>query len=234
MDSEAFNLRGQKPTNVNMVKKITDVKQITKGNNNNDLLLGPGGGSSGFGWNKSAQPKQSNLADSASSASTLISSASFSVNTSSSGLNYSKQGGDDCDRRTNLTTGGSLSSSSSIGSANQSGPLALNKLNKQHSSDMTSRLSMDSNKSLRDNRQVQSVKKMDSSGGSNLVRSETSSQTSSRETSVSRPSLDSRDNSRTRISDMNSKLFHLLLNLFKLVYYTCFISRRRKVSQIYI
>ena len=121
-------------------------------------------------------------------------------------IELAKYEGDDCDRRTNLTTGGSLSSSSS-GSANQSGSLALNKLNKQHSSEMTSRLSMDSNKSLRDNRQVQSVKKMDSSGGSNLVRSETSSQTSSRETSVSRPSLDSRDNSRTRISDMNSKLF---------------------------
>ena len=200
MDSEAYNMRGQKPTQINMVKKITDVKQITKGNN--DLMLGPGGGSSGFGWNKTAAPKQSTdsatVSTGSSSSSTLTSSASFSVNTSSSTLNYSKPGGDDCDRRTNLTTGGSLSSSGT----NQNS-LAFNKLNKQHSSEMTSRLSMDSSKS-RDNRQVQSVKKMES-GGSNLVRSETSSQTSSRETSVSRPSLNSRDNSRTRTSDTNSK-----------------------------
>jgi hypothetical protein len=69
---------------------------------------------------------------------------------------------------------------------------------------MTSRLSMDSNCGLnyKQDRKLQSVKKMDSgSSYSNLVRSETSSQASSRETSVSRPSIDSNDSSRTRDPD---------------------------------
>ena len=59
---------------------------------------------------------------------------------------------------------------------------------------------MDSNCGLnyKQDRQLQSVKKMDSgSSYSNLVKSETSSQASSRETSVSRPSIDSKDSSRT-------------------------------------
>jgi hypothetical protein len=124
----------------------------------------------GFGWNKSAQSKQFNLNDSASSVSTLTSSsASFSDNTSSLSLNYSKHGDDDYDRRSNLTAGDSLNR---IDSVNQSGSLALNKLNKKHSSDMTSRLSIDSNKSIHDNGQV--IKKIDRSGAFNLVRSKVS------------------------------------------------------------
>ncbi len=124
----------------------------------------------GFGWNKSAQSKQFNLNDSASSVSTLTSSsASFSDNTSSLSLNYSKHGDDDYDIRSNLTAGDSLNR---IDSVNQSGSLALNKLNKKHSSDMTSRLSIDSNKSIHDNGQV--IKKIDRSGAFNLVRSKVS------------------------------------------------------------
>lgn len=203
MDSEAFNTRGQKQTSVNMVKKITDVKQITKTTtNNNDLLLGPGG-STGFAWNKSKPTitDASSTTSTSTNPSTITSSASFSIPPSS----YStKSSTDDSDRRSHLSSGGSISSSNTTTQGNLSSSSAVNKLSKQHSGEMTSRLSMDSNRGLQyKDRQVQSVKKMDSgSSYSNLVRSETSSQTSSRETSVSRPSLDSRDNSRTRNSDV--------------------------------
>ena len=107
----------------------------------------------------------------------------------------STKSSDDFERRTNLSSGGSISTSSS--NATQ-GLSAVNKLNKQHSTEMTTRSSMDSTRGLsyKQDRQVQSVKKMDSgSSSSNLVRSETSSQASSRETSVSRPSIDFRDSS---------------------------------------
>ena len=103
-----------------------------------------------------------------------------------------------------ISSGGSISTSSS--NATQ-GLSAVNKLNKQHSTEMTTRSSMDSTRGLsyKQDRQVQSVKKMDSgSSSSNLVRSETSSQASSRETSVSRPSIGSRDSSRTRDPDSDT------------------------------
>ena len=204
MDSETFASRG-KPTNVNMVKKLTDVKQITKTNNNTDLLLGPGGGAGmGFGWNKAAQPKPS---ESLTTTTThLTSSASFSnpssygnASAAATAASHNKQGGDDCDRRSILTSSSSSSSSSST-STN-----LTKQLFKQNSSEMTSRLSMDSQQQQRsnsnyNNKQQTSTtnRKIDGSSYSSLARSETSSQTSSRETSTSRPS---RDNSRNRNSE---------------------------------
>jgi len=74
MDSENYN-RAQKNTNtnINMVKKITEVKSITNRSNNSELTLGPGG-SSGFSWNKPAAAQVDTTAASA----TLTSSTSFS------------------------------------------------------------------------------------------------------------------------------------------------------------
>ena len=78
----------------------------------------------------------------------------------------------------------------------------------RYPNEMTARLSMDSNKNFKDSQQVSKVKKSDGSH-STLPRSETSSQASSRETSMSRPS---RDNSRTRNSDASKPIFlyHIL------------------------
>jgi len=115
MDSEAFAARG-KAVNVNMVKKLTDVKQITKTNNNTELLLGPSGGGPGFGfgWNKAAAAASVTTVPKSSESSTgthLTSSASFSIPSSSSAYSstaatstLAKQGGDDCDRRTILSS----------------------------------------------------------------------------------------------------------------------------------
>ena len=86
MDNEAF--RGQKNQNINMVKKITEVKSITT-RNNNEVLLGPGGSSGGFSWNKPA------AAPSSDAASTMTPSASFS-----SGSSFSSKYQNEDDRRT--------------------------------------------------------------------------------------------------------------------------------------
>jgi len=75
MDSENYN-RAQKNTNtnINMVKKITEVKSITNRSNNSELTLGPGG-SSGFSWNK---PAAAQVETTAAASATLTSSTSFS------------------------------------------------------------------------------------------------------------------------------------------------------------
>ena len=111
MDNESF--RGQKNQNINMVKKITDVKSITT-RNTNEVMLGPGGGSSGFSWNKPA-------ATSESSAPTMTPSASFS-----SGSSFSSKYQNDDDRRGGLSNYNSTSQSRNFG------------VSKQHS-EMTSR-----------------------------------------------------------------------------------------------
>ena len=83
MDNEAF--RGQKNQNINMVKKITEVKSITT-RNNNEVLLGRG--SRGFSWNKAAATPSSEAAP------TTTPSASFS-----SGSSFSSKYQNDDDRR---------------------------------------------------------------------------------------------------------------------------------------
>ena len=121
------------------------------------------------------------------SSSNMSSSASFSQGAGSS---FTKnQSNDDYDKRS-------------------MGPGGQNK--NRYQNEIASRLSMDSNKNFKDSQQVSKVKKLDGSS-STLPRSEASSQASSRETSMSRPS---RDNSRTRNSDASKSMpacHHLLL-----------------------
>lgn len=173
MDNEAF--RGQKNQNINMVKKITEVKSITT-KSNNEVLLGPGGGSSGFSWNKPA------AAQSSDSAPTMTPSASFS-----SGSSFSSKYQNDDDRRGGLSNYNSTSQSRNFGGNKQ-----------QHGGEMTSRLSMDSNRGWGNKGQVQNVKRMDGSYSNVNNRSADSSRASSREGSASRPSQSSRENSITR------------------------------------
>ncbi len=179
MDNENYN-RSQKNTNTNMVKKITEVKSITNRSNNSEVLLGPGGGSSGFSWNKPAAAQADTTAN---TAATITSSTSFS-----SGSSFSSKyqaGGDDQYNRGSSNYG--KSSHFSGGASKQSGD------------GMTTRLSMDSNRGWGNkNNQVQNVKKMEGGYGSmNVNNSNNSSRASSREGSTSRP-IDSRENSSSR------------------------------------
>lgn len=132
----------------------------------------------GFSWNKAAAPAESQT-------SSMTPSASFS-----SGSSFASKFQSDDQHGRNYS--------------NQS--RNFNSLNKQHSSEMTSRLSMDSNRGWGKS-QVQNVKKMDSNYVNN--RSD-SSRGSSREGSASRPSVDSRENSRSRTDikpDVKLKVF---------------------------
>jgi len=179
MDNENYN-RSQKNTNINMVKKITEVKSITNRSNNNEVLLGPGGGSSGFSWNKPAAAQ----ADTTTTTNTMTSSTSFSSGSSFSSKYQS--GGDDQYNRGSSNYG---KSSHFGGGSKHSG-----------GDGMTSRLSMDSNRGWGNkNNQVQSVKKMESGYSGLNVNSNNSSRASSREGSTSRP-VDSRENSSSRSS----------------------------------
>jgi hypothetical protein len=166
-------------------------------------MLGPGGGTgSGFsGWKaKPASTEASAMSTSASFSSSSVSSTSYPTSNNSSQqpllsyTNKTQQSSSSVDDYSAVT--GVTNERRSTSYAQSPGI----KLNKQHSNEMTARLSMDSNKGL--NRSVQNVKKMESY--TNLPKSENSSQASSRETSLSRPS-DSRENSRTRNSDTASK-----------------------------
>jgi hypothetical protein len=165
-------------------------------------MLGPGGGTgSGFsGWKaKPASTETSAMPTSASFSASSASSTSYPVGTSSSQQtslssypNKTQQSTSNID---DYSTAANISNDRRSTYVQSPGA----KLNKQHSNEMTARLSMDSNKGL--NRSIQMVKKIDSY--TNLPKSENSSQSSSRETSLSRPS-DSRENSRTRNSDTAS------------------------------
>lgn len=110
-------------------------------------------------------------------------SASFS-----SGSSFSSKYQNDDDRRGGLSNYNSTSQSRNFGGNKQ-----------QHGgSEMTSRLSMDSNRGWANKGQVQNVKRMDGSYSNVNNRSADSSRASSREGSASRPSQNSRENSMTR------------------------------------
>lgn len=181
MDNEGYNRAQKNPNPVNMVKKITEVRSITQRTNNSDVLLGPGGGgSSGFSWNK---PKDAQAAtESATPA--ITSSSSFG----GAGGGFNKYGSEDQYGR----------GSSNFGQRNFGG-------GSKHSSEMTPRLSMDSNKGWgKSNSQVQNVKKMDGGYSNVNNRSGNSSRASSREGSTTGLAANSRENSRTRTSDNKS------------------------------
>jgi len=191
MDSETFHMRSTKTQNGNMVSKIKDVKSITNKNlNSTDLLLGPSGGT-GFSWNK---PKPAAVtATQQSDSSTLSSSSSFSTNLSSNQFSKTSDQYSSLDhQRTGFPPTRRIMETTSFAAAAAAQP----------QQQAGSRLSMDSNKYASTNKQVQNVKRMD-----DTIKSETSSQASSRDTSRSNSQTRGDSNVNTSSSNIKSQSY---------------------------
>lgn len=189
MDSETFHMRSTKTQNGNMVSKIKDVKSITTKNlNSTDLLLGPSGGT-GFSWSK---PKPAAVtATQQSDSSTLPTSSSFSTNLSSNQFSKTIDQYSSLDhQRTGFPPRRTMEATSFAAAAAAQPQQA------------GSRLSMDSNKYGSTNKQVQNVKRMD-----DTIKSETSSQASSRDTSRSNSQTRGDSNVNTTSSNKKSQSY---------------------------